>query len=89
MYSPCEKKGRPFIDPESLRKGEPETIFSADCLTLEMILDNSGLRGQRIDLMSVDVETGELAVFEEFPFSDFDIRILVVEWMAGKHASNR
>merc|ERR1712217_365969 len=53
--------------------------FSSTCFTLEDVLRNAGLVGRRIDFLSVDVEHGEVAVFESFPFQEFDIRMIVVE----------
>merc|ERR1712187_834567 len=53
--------------------------FSSTCYTLEDVLKNAGLSDRRIDFLSVDVEHGEVAVFESFPFQQFDIRMIVVE----------
>ncbi|CAE7456395.1 unnamed protein product [Symbiodinium natans] len=69
--------GRPFSD----RDGKLE--FHADCLPLTEILREGGLSGQRIDLLSIDVEHQELAVLRGLSFEEFDIRIIVVEVTRG------
>ena len=49
------------------------------CYTLGDLLISASVQGRRIDFLSVDVEHGEVAVFENFLFSDWDIRMIMVE----------
>ena len=46
-------------------------------------MEHAGLRGKRVDLLSVDVESAELEIFRTFPFADFDVRHVVVEVGSG------
>merc|ERR1711957_1064489 len=57
--------------------------FSADWKPLGEILTLAGLRGKRIDVLSIDVEHGELRVLQGLPLQDFDIRLIVVEVSQG------
>jgi len=54
-------------------------VFNSTCYSLHDFLVGAGLHGRRIDFLSVDVEHGEVEVFEAFPFEDCDIRMIVVE----------
>mmetsp|Transcript_94917 Transcript_94917/g.305509 ORF Transcript_94917/g.305509 Transcript_94917/m.305509 type:complete len:219 (-) Transcript_94917:8-664(-) len=68
---------KPFVDHE----GNFE--FEAECLPLGDILTRAGLRGQRIDVMNIDVEHGELRVLEGLPLDEFDVRMIIVEVTRG------
>jgi len=57
--------------------------FTTDCLPLGEILERAGLRGRRIDVLSIDVELGELGVLGGLPLDAFDVRVLVVEVSPG------
>jgi len=57
--------------------------FSADCLPLGEILTRAGLRHRRIDVLSVDVEHGELSVLRGLTLDDFDIRVIIIEVTRG------
>lgn len=57
--------------------------FAVDCLSLDEILTQAGLRGKRIDLLSVDVEQGELGVLRGLSLNDYDIRVIVMEVSRG------
>merc|ERR1711904_669606 len=59
-------------------EGDGELQFTAECKTLDQLLRDYGI-GPRIDMLSVDVEHGELEVFGDFDFSAWDIRAIVVE----------
>jgi len=54
-----------------------EAILKVQSKTLPDILAEAGL-GQ-IDYLSLDVEGGELAILQDFPFADFDITALSIE----------
>lgn len=69
--------GKAFVDNEGALE------FKADCLALGDILTRAGLRGRRIDVLSVDVEHGELRVLNGLPLHEFDIRTIVVEVSRG------
>eukprot|EP00405_Crypthecodinium_cohnii_P049628 CAMPEP_0206602552 /NCGR_PEP_ID=MMETSP0325_2-20121206/47485_1 /ASSEMBLY_ACC=CAM_ASM_000347 /TAXON_ID=2866 /ORGANISM="Crypthecodinium cohnii, Strain Seligo" /LENGTH=239 /DNA_ID=CAMNT_0054115121 /DNA_START=226 /DNA_END=945 /DNA_ORIENTATION=+ len=66
-----------FVDNDA----KPE--FVADCLPLQEILDRAGLGGQRIDVLSIDVEHGEMRVLNGLPLEEYDIRIIIVEVTRG------
>eukprot|EP00931_Biecheleriopsis_adriatica_P047955 TRINITY_DN27685_c0_g1_i1.p1 TRINITY_DN27685_c0_g1~~TRINITY_DN27685_c0_g1_i1.p1 ORF type:complete len:497 (+),score=90.98 TRINITY_DN27685_c0_g1_i1:41-1531(+) len=68
---------RPFAD----RSGKIE--FHQECLPLGDILTRAGLRGKRIDIMSIDVEHQELSVLRSLRLEDFDIRVMVIEVTRG------
>eukprot|EP00927_Polykrikos_kofoidii_P065668 TRINITY_DN61398_c0_g1_i1.p1 TRINITY_DN61398_c0_g1~~TRINITY_DN61398_c0_g1_i1.p1 ORF type:complete len:515 (+),score=71.01 TRINITY_DN61398_c0_g1_i1:47-1591(+) len=68
-----------YTNPDSSSWNQTNGSFSATCHPLQNILMQAGITGQRIDFLSVDVEHGEVAVFEHFPFEDWDIRMIVVE----------
>jgi len=57
--------------------------FQADCLPLGVILGQAGLRHRRIDVLSIDVEHGELSVLQGLPLDEFDIRVIIVEVTRG------
>lgn len=60
--------------------------FTASCRTLEDILTSAGLRKPAIvDYMSVDAEAAEVEIFRDFPFDDFDIRVVNVEVQAHNY----
>jgi hypothetical protein len=76
LYQKCvdsEEGSRPFA------YSDAEEAFMAHCLPLEAILDHAGLAGKTIDVLSVDIEKGETAVFKNFPFSKYNIRYVVTE----------
>lgn len=52
-------------------------VISVTALPLAEILSAQGL--QRIDYLSIDIEGGEPAVLERFPFDSFDIRAWSIE----------
>ncbi len=54
-----------------------EAILKVQSKTLPDILADSGL--SQIDYLSLDVEGGELAILNDFPFADFDITALSIE----------
>eukprot|EP00927_Polykrikos_kofoidii_P018821 TRINITY_DN18772_c0_g1_i1.p1 TRINITY_DN18772_c0_g1~~TRINITY_DN18772_c0_g1_i1.p1 ORF type:complete len:603 (-),score=85.70 TRINITY_DN18772_c0_g1_i1:381-2189(-) len=56
-----------------------ELAFEVDCVSLDEILANAGLRGRRIDLLSIDVEHSELAVLKSLRLEDYDIRVMIIE----------
>eukprot|EP00928_Gymnodinium_smaydae_P037932 TRINITY_DN26272_c0_g1_i1.p1 TRINITY_DN26272_c0_g1~~TRINITY_DN26272_c0_g1_i1.p1 ORF type:complete len:571 (-),score=114.08 TRINITY_DN26272_c0_g1_i1:202-1878(-) len=53
--------------------------FAVNCSTLAGILDGAGLRGRRIDVLSIDVEHGELGVLQGINLSEWDIRTIIIE----------
>merc|ERR1712232_782097 len=60
--------------------------FTAKCRTLEDILTSAGLRKPAIvDYMSVDAEAAEVEIFRDFPFDEFDIRVINVEVQAKNY----
>lgn len=68
---------RPFTD----REGNVQ--FTADCLSLGEILDRAGLAHQRIDVLSIDVEHGELNALRGMELDRYDIRVIIVEVTRG------
>lgn len=71
------ERGRSFVD----RDGT--FAFAADCRPMRDILTSAGLRGQRIDVLSIDVEHGELRVLQGLALAEFDIRFIVAEVTHG------
>eukprot|EP00397_Hematodinium_sp_SG-2012_P037818 GEMP01041048.1.p1 GENE.GEMP01041048.1~~GEMP01041048.1.p1 ORF type:complete len:312 (+),score=45.82 GEMP01041048.1:318-1253(+) len=57
--------------------------FVSDCFPLDAMLVY--VEKQRVDYLSVDVEGNEIDVFDNFPFEDFDVRVISVE---VSHASS-
>jgi len=57
------------------RDGRP--AFVARCVPLNSLLGSAG--SFDVDFLNVDVENQEMAVFEPFPFHDFNIKYVVVE----------
>eukprot|EP00929_Paragymnodinium_shiwhaense_P009263 TRINITY_DN113365_c0_g1_i1.p1 TRINITY_DN113365_c0_g1~~TRINITY_DN113365_c0_g1_i1.p1 ORF type:complete len:568 (+),score=100.77 TRINITY_DN113365_c0_g1_i1:100-1803(+) len=53
--------------------------FASDCRSLQDILTEQGLKGKRIDVLSIDVEHGELGVLNGLRLDDFDIQIMIIE----------
>ena len=53
------------------------TGFAATCLPLEEILRQAGHK--RVDFLSVDAEGAEIEVFRNFPWDEFDVRLIIVE----------
>lgn len=68
---------RPFAD----RDGNLE--FYAECLSLTEILRRAGLEGERVDVMSIDVEHQELAVLKGIDFDLIDVRVFIIEVSRG------
>lgn len=69
-------------DPELLRKvrSDPrhkEAVHQVPTRTLQSLLDELGSR--RPDLLSLDIEGGELAALQAFPFDDYRPRIWTIE----------
>lgn len=71
------------VEGKQFANHEGKVEFTADCMPLGQILEHEGLRGRRIDVLSVDVEHGELGVLAGLPLEDFDVRLLVVEVSPG------
>lgn len=69
--------GNQFSD----RSGEP--AFRATCDTMNSILQRAALASQRIHVLSIDVEHGELKVLQGLAFSQIDVRFIVVEVTHG------
>mmetsp|Transcript_108696 Transcript_108696/g.317989 ORF Transcript_108696/g.317989 Transcript_108696/m.317989 type:complete len:579 (-) Transcript_108696:8-1744(-) len=65
------------------RGRDGEFAFSANCRPLGEILTTAGLKGQRIDIMSIDVEHGELGVLRGINLEDFDIAVMIIEVSHG------
>ncbi|CAJ1457096.1 unnamed protein product, partial [Effrenium voratum] len=60
--------------------------FVAECRTLEEILRSKGLaRPQVVDFVSVDAEAAEVEIFRDFPFEDFDLKVINVEVQAKNY----
>jgi hypothetical protein len=57
--------------------------FAADCRPLGEMLEEAGLLHQTIDVLSIDVEHGELRVLQGLPLDRFDVRLVVVEVSQG------
>eukprot|EP00927_Polykrikos_kofoidii_P018823 TRINITY_DN18772_c0_g2_i1.p1 TRINITY_DN18772_c0_g2~~TRINITY_DN18772_c0_g2_i1.p1 ORF type:complete len:599 (-),score=91.99 TRINITY_DN18772_c0_g2_i1:17-1762(-) len=57
--------------------------FEVDCVSLDEILTNAGLRGRRIDLLSISVNHSELAVLKSLRLEDYDIRVIIIEVSRG------
>lgn len=70
-------RDHPFSD----REGNVQ--FTADCRTLGEILDAAGLAHQRIDVLSIDVEHGELNALRGMELDRYDIRVIIVEVTRG------
>lgn len=70
-------EGKAFVDHEG------NVQFTTNCLPLGEMLTRAGLRGRRIDVLSIDIEQGELGVLRGLPWDEFDIRLIVVEVMPG------
>jgi len=49
--------------------------FGATCLPLTDILP----RDRTVHVLSVDAEGAEVEIFRDFPFADYDVRVVVVE----------
>lgn len=70
-------KGKAFSD----RNGQLE--FTADCLPLGEVLARAGLKGRRIDLLTIDVEHHEMGVLRSVDLDEFDVRFIVIEVTRG------
>lgn len=77
-----DKSGAVLIEEGGKQSGG----FSAQCRTLDDILTSSGLRKPEvIDFMSVDAEAAEVEIFRDFPFADYDLRVVNVEVQAENY----
>jgi hypothetical protein len=71
-----------FADDGSAETAAPvdgEGDFVATCHSLDTLLSAILPKGGVVDVLSVDVEHGEIETLETFPFADWDVRIVVVE----------
>merc|ERR1740130_389534 len=57
--------------------GSHYNVTSVRCHTLKQLFDLAGLR--RVNYISMDLEGGEAAVVESFPFNDYDADVLQIE----------
>ncbi|CAD7937455.1 unnamed protein product [Amoebophrya sp. A25] len=56
------------------------SAFLAHSVSLEDLLSTGGAnRDTPIDVISIDIEGGELAILEDFPFDKFRIRVFLIE----------
>jgi FkbM family methyltransferase len=73
-WSGIEQDFDPF-HASRINKGGMSHYVTVPCDTLENLLADL----HNIDYMSVDIEGAELAILKDFPFKQFDIRIIGVE----------
>lgn len=81
VYHACVEEN--VIEGKTFSDNLGNVQFTADCLPLGEILKRAGLTGHRIDVLSVDVEYGELGVLSGLNFEEFDIRFIVMEVSTG------
>ena len=58
-----------------------EEVLTVETRTIAAILDETGLTAP--DFISLDIEGGELAALEAFPFEDYSVRVWAIENNAG------
>ena len=71
---------------ERIKKNIPNAMaetIDVPAITLKALLLKHGLK--KIDLFSLDIEGAEYTVLQNFPFSEFDIRICVIENNFNNH----
>lgn len=72
------------VDGHQFTERDGTVAFAAACRPLEDILVQAGLeRPARIDLLSIDVEHGEMSVLRSLNLQRFDIRVILIEVTRG------
>ena len=62
------------------RKNKPKEIAKGKSTTLGKIIDESPFKGEKINLISIDIENHEYEVLKNFDFGKYKIDVIVTEW---------
>ena len=62
---------------EPTRKGKMARNVDVPCYYLPDLLERHGLR--RVDYLTIDTEGSELSIVEDFPWAEYDVRVVQIE----------